>query len=83
MTESESSSLALALKNIIIKSHTNDNIFINNVSCYVKKGGITAVLGPSGSGKSLLLQAISARVQDLEINGEVFMNGESTRTLSV
>ena len=47
-----------------------------NVTGFVARGGVTAVLGASASGKSLLLQTLSGRVQDLEISGRVCMKGE-------
>ena len=47
-----------------------------NVSGYVAKGGITAVLGASAAGKSVLLQALSGRIQDLTITGKVTMSGQ-------
>ena len=40
-----------------------------NVNGFVNKGCVTAVLGASASGKSLLLQTLSARIQDLPIRG--------------
>ena len=46
-----------------------------NVSGYVAKGGITAVLGASAAGKSLFLQALAGRIHDLNISGQVTMGG--------
>jgi ABC-type transporter Mla maintaining outer membrane lipid asymmetry ATPase subunit MlaF len=39
------------------------DILLNSVNTYVKKGGVTAVLGASGSGKSLLLQAVTGETE--------------------
>lgn len=33
-------------------------------------------MGPSASGKSVLLQSLSGRIRDLTISGEVIMNGK-------
>ena len=37
---------------------------------------VCSVMGASASGKSLLLQALSGRVQDLDISGTCFINGQ-------
>ena len=47
---------------------------LSNVTGYVQKGGMTVVMGASGAVKSVLLQALSARIQDLNIQGDVFMD---------
>ena len=38
-------------------------------------GGITAVMGASASGKSLLMQVLAGRVQDLSVTGEFLLEG--------
>ena len=71
----EEANPAISFKNICISiSHPSESI-LSSVSGYVIKGGITAVMGPTGSGKSLLLQCLSGRVQNLSVTGDFFMEG--------
>ena len=65
----------LAFRDLCVWSSSPNKILLDGVTGFAPKGGITAILGPSASGKSLLLQAISGRIQDLHISGEVTMNG--------
>lgn len=46
---------------------------LDQVSAYVNKGGITAVLGASGSGKSVLLQAVSGMRASFDILHILFL----------
>jgi ABC-type multidrug transport system ATPase subunit len=71
----QSTDLCLAFKNISVSNLVPPQPIISNVSGFVKKGGITAVFGASASGKSLLLQALAGRIQNLSITGNVFLNG--------
>ena len=68
-------SIAFGLKSFSVSNplHKSEPL-LDAVSCYVERGGITAILGASGSGKSLLLQAVTARMQDLDLSGDCFMN---------
>lgn len=50
---------------------------LSNVSGYVVKGGMTAIMGGSGSGKTLLLEALSGRTPNLTITGDYFLDGMS------
>jgi ABC-type multidrug transport system ATPase subunit len=43
---------------------------------YVKQGSLTAVLGPSASGKSLLLKGLSGRLPHLRQHGQVSVHGK-------
>lgn len=66
---------AISFKDIGISSIHPAKQILSNVSGYVVRGGITAVLGPSASGKSLFMRALSGRVHDLKIAGEFFLEG--------
>ena len=70
------SNIALGFNNLnICAAHAENNFLISNVSGYSRKGCMTVVMGASGSGKSVLLQALSGRIQDLNMCGDVVMNG--------
>eukprot|EP00903_Cladosiphon_okamuranus_P008855 g8479.t1 len=49
---------------------------VANVSGFVVKGGITAVLGPSSSGKSVLMKVLTGRLPTLSVAGEITYCGE-------
>ncbi|CAM9188663.1 unnamed protein product, partial [Ectocarpus fasciculatus] len=56
----------MGFKNFSVTTENPTTALVYNVSGYVEKGGITAVMGASASGKSLLLQSLSGRdVSDL------------------
>lgn len=53
-----------------------------NVSGLVKPGEFLAIMGPSGAGKTILLNALSGKNQDLiKENGDVLLNGRNIETL--
>jgi ABC-type multidrug transport system ATPase subunit len=72
----------LSFKDLTVVSSNPHKVILNKVSGYVQKGGITAVMGPSASGKSVLLQTLSGRIQDLVISGDVFINGRKVNPKS-
>jgi ABC-type multidrug transport system ATPase subunit len=37
----------------------------------VKKGGVTAIIGPSSSGKTVLMKALANRAQNVHVSGKV------------
>ena len=67
---------AICFRNIGISSIHPAKQILCNVSGYVIKGGITALLGPSASGKSLFMRALSGRVHDLKVTGDFFIEGD-------
>lgn len=60
-------------------SRGNRPIF-DNISLTVPKGKITAIMGPSGIGKTTLLRLIGGQI--LPDSGEIWFNGENIPTLS-
>lgn len=48
---------------------------LEGVSGYVKPGQILGIMGPTGSGKSLLLSLLAGRLLTGEVEGEVYANG--------
>jgi len=71
----DSPDVALSFKHVSVSVVAPPKLILSNVSGYIKKGGITAVLGASASGKSLLMQALASRVQNLSIGGEILIGG--------
>ena len=67
--------IVASFKDIGISSLYPTKRIISNVSGYVVRGGITAILGPTASGKSLLMGALSGRVHNLQISGDFFIDG--------
>ena len=67
--------IVASFRDIGISSINPTKQIISNVSGYVIRGGITAILGPTASGKSLLMGALSGRVHNLQISGDFFING--------
>eukprot|EP01041_Mallomonas_annulata_P019674 gene19674-39111_t len=67
--------VALSFKHIGIATINPPDPILSNVSGYVSKGGITAIMGASASGKSLLMKALAGQVQNLSITGELLMEG--------
>lgn len=53
---------------------------IDNFSCSISTGAITAIIGPNGVGKSTILSAIAG--ERYSSSGEILINGVSISTLS-
>lgn len=69
-------SIALAVQNFGVQDTANDKMLLSNVTAYVRERCITAVLGASAAGKSVLLQALAGHLTDLKMHGNVVMSGE-------
>ena len=55
---------------------------LSNVSGIVKPGEFLAIMGPSGAGKTILLNALSGKKQELiKECGDVLLNGKNINTL--
>ena len=57
-----------------------DRPIFDNISLTVPKGKITAIMGPSGIGKTTLLRLIGGQI--MPDKGEIWFNGENIPTLS-
>ena len=76
MLDINPSEVAISFKNIGISCIHPSKQILSNVSGYVIRGGITAILGPSASGKSLLMRALSGRIHDLKVTGDLYIEGD-------
>ena len=72
----ESTDTALSFRNIGIFDTNPLRQILGNVSGFVCRGGMTAILGPSASGKSLLMSTLSGRVHNLQVTGDLFVEGD-------
>eukprot|EP01084_Bolivina_argentea_P241201 404978_1 len=62
--------------NLTMKLKSNNKTIVNNVSGRLPAGTITAVMGPSGSGKSSFLSALRNEAPFAKISGDIQINGE-------
>lgn len=62
-----------------VTKYYDDNLVIDNVSFYVKKGEFITFLGPSGCGKTTTLRMIAGF--DLPTSGKILLNGEDISRL--
>ena len=69
--------IALSFHDLGISSVSPTKAILQNVSGYVVKGGITAVLGASPSGKSVLLNVLAGRLPGLHVKGKITCEGVS------
>lgn len=57
-----------------------DRTIFDDISLTVPKGKVTAIMGPSGIGKTTLLRLIGGQLQPT--SGEIFFRGENIPSLS-
>ncbi len=58
-----------------IKKAIGDNVLLNDINLTLMPGSITAIIGPSGASKTMLLRCLS--LVDLPTGGELAINGSS------
>lgn len=68
----------IELRNVVFRRGTR--LILDNVNLQVPHGTITAIMGPSGVGKSTILKLITGQLKPE--SGEVYVNGERIDTLS-
>lgn len=74
----ESISNFVEFKNVSF--YRDDRMIFDNLSLQIPKGKITAILGPSGTGKTTLLRLISGQLKPT--SGDVFLDGVCINALS-
>jgi ABC-type multidrug transport system ATPase subunit len=67
--------LMLAFSDLNIIDTDSQRTLLHDVSGFVVKGGITGVIGPSSSGKTLLMKALAGRMDDAYYTGDVVLDG--------
>ncbi|KAG5679453.1 hypothetical protein PVAND_009018 [Polypedilum vanderplanki] len=58
------------------QTYNEETTILNNVRGTIQSNTLTAILGASGSGKTTLLAALSQRIRDGVLSGEILLNGE-------
>lgn len=70
--------------NMRARTSTKAKIILHGVDGHVNAGEIMAILGPSGGGKTSLLNVLAhRRAQRMEVNGEIALDGVETSTSSI
>ena len=62
-------------------THENGKTIFENINMAIQKGKVTAVMGPSGVGKTTLLRLIGGQLKPNQ--GQVVMDGQVVNTLSL
>ena len=52
-------------------------IILNNLTGYFSHGKLTGIMGPSGAGKTSLMEVISGQSKSGKVTGNLFLNGNS------
>lgn len=76
MPKVDPENIALSFKQLGVSSLFPPKSILSNVSGYVVKGGITAIMGASASGKSVLMKVLAGRLPLLHISGEITLEGK-------
>ncbi|KAI1120567.1 BcatrD protein [Nemania abortiva] len=57
-----------------IKENKNEKVILNNIDGWVKPGTLTALMGPSGAGKTSLLNVLAERTAVGVVSGDVIVD---------
>lgn len=76
-TEHQAPTPLVAVKNLSF--YRGDRLIFDNVSLQFQRGHITAIMGPSGTGKTTLLKLIGGQLQP--DRGEIFVNNQNVHRL--
>eukprot|EP00599_Poterioochromonas_sp_BG-1_P003195 CAMPEP_0173133204 /NCGR_PEP_ID=MMETSP1105-20130129/595_1 /TAXON_ID=2985 /ORGANISM="Ochromonas sp., Strain BG-1" /LENGTH=1323 /DNA_ID=CAMNT_0014044843 /DNA_START=330 /DNA_END=4298 /DNA_ORIENTATION=+ len=75
MTENLGDNIALSFNQVGVSSLYPPRPLLNSISGYVVKGGITAILGASASGKSVLMKVLAGRLPQFHVTGTITLDG--------
>jgi len=70
------SDLLFSFSQLSVASRHPAQHLLSNVSGYVRRGGLTALVGASGSGKTLLMQALCGRLPELATSATITIDGK-------
>jgi len=70
--------LQTSVHNVVFKRE--DRLIFDDISLNIVKGKITAIMGPSGTGKTTLLRLVSGQLKPTK--GKILLNGENIHRLS-
>lgn len=75
--EAKSDSVYLAWEHLtVLLPRRPSRQLLKNLNGYASPGRVLALMGPSGSGKSLLLDSLAGRLaSDLSMEGTILLNG--------
>jgi len=66
----------LAWSNLVVKGKGFEKEIIKNISGYVPRGSLMAIMGSSGAGKSTLMNVLAGRnLGNLTVTGDISVNG--------
>ncbi len=68
----------ISIKNLSFRR--GNKVIFDNISLEITRGMVTAIMGPSGTGKTTLLKLISGQLQPQQ--GSILVDGEPVRELS-
>ena len=67
--------IMLGFHEVNIIDRASQTPLLHDVSGFVVKGGTLGVVGPSSSGKTLLMRALAGRAEDIHMTGDVVLDG--------
>ena len=68
--------IMFSFQSLSIATRSPPSHLLTNVTGYVRRGGVTGVVGASGSGKTLLMKALCGREAGVAVTGTVALNGK-------
>lgn len=71
----------LEIKNL--HASVNDKLILKGVDLIIRPGEIHAIMGPNGSGKSTLGNIIAGKTEYKLIQGDILLDGQSIKDLSI
>ncbi|OIJ22204.1 peptide ABC transporter ATP-binding protein [Anaerobacillus alkalidiazotrophicus] len=72
----------ISIQNLHIENRSGEKLIVNNVNLEVFKGEIVALIGESGSGKSVTSKAIMGLIpSSMNVQGQIFYNQEDIVTM--